>query len=848
MLRTALRNVLAHKARLLMTTLAVLLGVAFVSGTLVFTSTISEAFQRSAERSLTHVDLAIQPDADSEAAEDDPRGAANLDQALLDQVAALPGVAAATGEVTGFAALADKEGDLVGDGWSTTGANYYAGPDGAGTDARYPMTEGRAPAGPGEIAIDSHTAERTGYQVGDTARVSVNGPVREETVTGVFTTEDGTVAAGGSLVLYDTATAQELFALPGEFTRITLEAADGTSQAGLFDAVEPLLPADAEAMTGQELADEQAADIEATTSGMRTGLLAFAGISLFVGIFIIANTFTMLVAQRTRELALLRAVGASRRQVTRSVLIEALAVGVVAGLSGFAAGVGIAAGFRSLMDSFGLTVPEGPLVVSGSAVLASLVVAVVVTMLAAYLPARRAAKIPPVAAMNSVHAAPTVRGLLVRNTIGALLAGAGAALVIAGIDRDDSGATMGGGAALLVIGVFVLTPLLSRPVIALASPLLRVFGVSGKLARLNAVRNPRRTAATASALMIGLTLITGLTVIAGTVSNAIEKMAAQTLSSDYVVSMANFAPLSPEVAETLAEQPGVTGVSGLRASPARVAGGDDTEMLTGVNGAAIGNLVSPEFTEGSFAGLAGENAVVDTATAESLGLGMGDSFDVTYEDGQQGRLTITGLYEDSEMMRGVILDNATLDPHLDRIEDFQVMVSTVDGATDEVKQALEAALGDNPAILVQDEEDVAEDIAYIFTLMLNMLYGLLAMAVVVAVLGVINTLAMSVFERRQEIGMLRAIGLDRRSTKRMVRIESIVIALFGGVLGVGLGVFFGWAVGEMMRGSLATYEFLLPWDRLAVFLLLATLVGVLAALWPARRAARLNMLEAIKAD
>ncbi|TDC23422.1 ABC transporter permease [Streptomyces sp. 8K308] len=846
MLRTALRNVLAHKARLLMTTLAVLLGVAFVSGTLVFTSTISEAFQRSAERSLTHVDLAVQPDADSEAAEDDPRGAANLTQELLDQVAALPGVAAATGEVSGFAALADKEGDLVGSGWDTTGANYYAGPDGAGTDTRYPMAEGRAPAGPGEIAIDSHTAERTGYRVGDTARVSVNGPVREETITGVFTTEDGAVAAGGSLVLYDTATAQELFTLPGEFTRITLEAADGTSQDQLFDEVEPLLPADAEALTGQELAEEQAADIEAATSGMRTGLLAFAGISLFVGIFIIANTFTMLVAQRTRELALMRAVGASRRQVTRSVLLEALVVGLVAGLSGFAAGVGIAAGFRSLMNTFDLTVPEGPLVISPSTVLASLVVAVVVTMLAAYLPARRAAKIPPVAAMNSVHAAPTVRGLLVRNTIGALLAGAGAALVLLGIDRDDNGATMGGGAGLLVIGVFVLTPLLSRPVIALASPLLRVFGVSGKLARLNAVRNPRRTAATASALMIGLTLITGLTVIAGTVSNAIERMAAQTLSSDYVVSMANFAPLSPEVAETLAEQPGVTGVSGLRISPATVAG--DDESLTGVNGAAIANLVSPEFTEGSFDGLAGDNAVIDTETAETHGLGMGDTFDVTYEDGQPGRLTVTGIYEDSEMMRGVIVDNATLDPHLDRVEDFQVMVATADGASEDVKQALEAALGDNPAILVQDEEDVAEDIAYMFTLMLNMLYGLLAMAVIVAVLGVINTLAMSVFERRQEIGMLRAIGLDRRSTKRMVRIESIVIAVFGGVLGVGLGVFFGWAVGEMLRGSLATYEFIVPWERLSVFLALAALVGVLAALWPARRAARLNMLEAIKAD
>ncbi|MDT0346857.1 ABC transporter permease [Streptomyces litchfieldiae] len=848
MLRTALRNVLAHKARLLMTTLAVLLGVAFVSGTLVFTATISEAFQRSSQEGLTHVDVAVQPDDDSDAVESTPGDPANLPQDLLDAAGALPGVASVTGEVSGFAALAGPDGDLVGDGWDTSGANYYAGPDETGTDERYPMAEGRAPRTGGEIAIDAATAERSGYRVGDTARVSVDGPVREETITGIFTTEDGSVAAGGSLVLFDTATAQQLYTAPGEYTRITLRAADGTSQDELKDAVAPLVPADAEAVTGQRLADNQAREIEQATSGMRTALLAFAGISLFVGVFIIANTFTMLVAQRTRELALLRAVGASRRQVTRSVLIEALAVGTVAGLAGFGTGIGIAAGLRSLMNAFDITIPDGPLIIGGSAVLASLAVGVGVTVLAAYLPARRAAKIPPVAAMNSVHAAPTTRGLLLRNTIGALFAGAGAALVIAGTGSDDKGTTMGLGAGLLVIGVFVLTPLLSRPVIAAAAPLLRVAGVSGKLARLNAVRNPRRTAATASALMIGLTLITGITVIADSMAKSVDKMATESLTSDYVVSMANFAPLSPDVATTLAEQPEVTAITGLRSSPALLDGDPDTAYLTGVDGESIDELVNVDFTAGSWAGLGGENAVVDTDTAEDFGWTVGDTFPVTYEDGATGSLTITGLYEGNEMIRGVMLDSAALDPHMERVQDFQVMLRTADGAGEATRSALEAALGDNPAIQVQDKEDISEDIAFMFTLLLNMLYGLLAMAIVVAVLGVINTLAMSVFERRQEIGMLRAIGLDRRSTKRMVRLESVVIALFGGVLGVGLGVFFGWAVGELLSGYLSTFELVLPWSRMAVFLTLAALVGILAALWPARRAARLNMLAAIKAD
>ncbi|WP_129842241.1 ABC transporter permease [Streptomyces sp. RFCAC02] len=848
MLRTALRNVLAHKARLLMTTLAVLLGVAFVAGTLVFTSTLSEAFQRSAEKGLDDVDVAVQPDDDSDAAEETPGAASDLPQELLDSLGALPGVASATGSVNGFAALADKDGDLVGAGWDTTGTNYYAGPDGTGTDDRYPMDEGRAPAGEGEIAIDARTAERTGYAVGDTARLSVDGPVREETITGIFTTDDGAVAAGGAMVLFDTATAQQLYTAPGEYSRIVLRAEQGTSQEELKTAVEPLLPADAEAITGDQAAKDQADSIEAATSGMRTALLGFAGVALFVGIFIIANTFTMLVAQRTRELALLRAVGASRRQVTRSVLIEAFVVGVVAGAVGLAVGIGVAAGLRSLMGSAGITVPDGPLIISGSAVAASLIVGVGITMLAAYLPARRAAKIPPVAAMNALHAVPTARGLLLRNTIGALFAAAGGALVVVGIGADDNGATMGLGAALLVVGVFVLTPLLSRPVIALAAPLVRVFGVSGRLARLNAVRNPRRTAATASALMIGLTLITGMTVIATSLSHAIDKLAAESLKSDYVVSMANFTPLSPEIGETLAELPEVTAISGLRNSPALYEGDDDTQYLTGVDGSAMPDLVNLDFTTGSWDDLRGDAVVVDTDTAEKHGWSAGDTFTATFEDGETGTLTVAGLYEGNAMITGVMIDTAALDPHLDRVWDMQVMLRMDDGVSDAAKDRLESALGDNPAILVQDRDDISEDIAYIFNLLLNMLYGLLAMAVIVAVLGVINTLAMSVFERRQEIGMLRAIGLDRRGTKRMVRIEAVTIALFGGVMGVGLGVFFAWAVGQLISDSLATYTLTMPWTRLIVFLVLAGVVGVLAALWPARRAARLNMLEAIKAD
>ncbi|MFI1538856.1 ABC transporter permease [Streptomyces anandii] len=842
MFRTALRNVLAHKARLLMTVLAVMLGVAFVSGTLVFTNTISDAYQKSSAKGFDQVDVAVE--AKYQESKGDRLGRTpELARAELDRSAHVPGAASAIGVVKGFTAIAGKDGKLIGDGFQSQGGNYW------GTeDPRYPMKEGAAPHGRGEVAIDSETARRAGYKVGDTLRISVDGPVLTPKVTGVFTTDDGNVAAGGSLALFDTATAQKLFGKPGTYDEIDVRAKAGTSQAALKAQLDRALPAGTtETTTGQKLADDQARMISASMSGLRQGLLVFAGIALFVGTFIIANTFTMLVAQRTRELALLRAVGASRRQVTRSVLIEAFVVGAVAAVTGLVAGIGIGAGLRSLMGSLGATVPDGPLVITPGTVAAALAVGVLVTMLAAWLPGRRAARIPPVAAMSSVHAKATTKSLVLRNTFGALFSAAGVAVVLAAttMNGSDGQAPMGLGAVLLIIGVFILTPLLSRPLIAAAAPLLRAFGVSGRLARQNSVRNPRRTAATASALMIGLTLITGMTVMAGSLQHSIDKMASAAIRADYVVSMANGNSLSPEVGRKLAATEGVTATSPLRNAPSRIGG--ETEYLTGVDGSAIAKLTDLKVDDGAFT-VGGTRVVVDDKTAKSHGWKAGSVFTVSYEDHRKQRLTVAGVYEGNEMIRGIMLDNATLTPHVKDPADMQVMVKTAGGASSAAKDRLTEALGSNPAIKVQDKKDISNSIAQMFTLMLNMLYGLLAMAVIVAVLGVINTLAMSVFERSQEIGMLRAIGLDRRGIKRMVRLESLVISLFGGVLGIGLGVFFGWAAGELLGTRMATYELVLPWARMAVFLLLAATVGVLAALWPARRAARLNMLQAIKSE
>ncbi|MEU5888671.1 FtsX-like permease family protein [Streptomyces sp. NPDC047461] len=842
MFRTALRNVLAHKARLLMTVLAVMLGVAFVSGTLVFTSTISNAYQNSSAKGFDQVDVAVQPNY-QESKGDRVGKTPELTQALVDRTAKVDGAASAIGVVNGFTAIADKDGKLIGGGFQSQGGNYWGD-----KDPRYPLKEGAAPHGRNQVAIDSETAERAGYKVGDTVRISVDGPVLAPKITGVFTTDDGNVAAGGSLALFDTATAQTLFGKTGTYDQIDVKAASGTSQTALKAALDKALPMNlVETTTGRQLADDQAEMISASMAGLKQGLLVFAGIALFVGTFIIANTFTMLVAQRTKELALLRAVGASRRQVTRSVLIEAFVVGTVAGVTGLVAGIGIGAGLRSLMGTLGATVPDGPLIISGGTVATALAVGVLITMLAAWLPGRRAAKIPPVAAMSSVHAQATTKSLVLRNTLGALFSGAGVAVVLAAttMEGSDGQAPMGLGAVLLIIGVFILTPLLSRPLIAAAAPVLRIFGTAGKLARQNSVRNPRRTAATASALMIGLTLITGMTVMAGSLQKSIDKMASSAIRADYVVSMANGNELSPDVAKELTRVDDVTEISPMRNSPSRIGG--ETEYLTGVNGASFAKLTDLKVDEGAFE-VGGTRIVVDADRAEERGWKAGSSFTVAYEDGRKQKLTVAGVYEGNEFFSGVLVDNATLTPHLSDTADMMVMVKTADGATSATKDKLEKALGTNPAIKVQSKQDLSDDIAQMFTLMLNMLYGLLAMAVIVAVLGVINTLAMSVFERSQEIGMLRAIGLDRKGIKRMVRLESLVISLFGGVLGIGLGVFFGWAAGELLGTKMATYELVLPWTRMGLFLLLAAAVGVLAALWPARRASRLNMLSAIKSE
>ncbi|WP_329386881.1 ABC transporter permease [Streptomyces sp. NBC_01716] len=846
MFRTALRTVLAHKARLLMTVLAVMLGVAFVSGTLVFTDTLGNAFNKQSAKSYKDVAVAVSTYESGESGPDGKKPEPGLSPKTLDRIAAIDGVETVTGRVDGFAGVADPDGKLIGNGWSNTGTNFS--PAGNGKDAAYDFTDGAGPTEAAQIALDKSTASRGEYKVGDRVRVATSGPVKEYTLSGVFTTEDGAVNAGGSLVLFETAVAQKLYLEPGFFRDATVTASPGASEKEILGKVEPMLPEDADAQTGAQLADEQAEQIESQLSGINQMLLAFAAIALFVGIFLISNTFTMLVAQRTKELALLRAVGASRRQVKRSVMAEALVVGVVASAIGFVLGIGLAVGLRSAMGSFGAKVPAGPLVISPVAVAAAFGVGVVITLIAAWLPSRRAAKIPPVAAMSSVHAVATMKSLVLRNSIGAVLTLIGAAGIIAGAGVGKDGKLLiGAGAFFALVGIIVLIPLLSRPVIALVQPLLKgLFGVAGKLAGLNSVRNPRRTGATASALAIGLTLVTGLTTVGVTLGQAIDKMTTDNIKADYMVTMASGRGLDESAVTALEKAPGVSAVSPQRASYLLI--DDKDTSASGVTPGDITKVLALKTETGSLDTLSGDAIAVDSKTAKSRGWKTGDTVTVEYQDDKKARLKIGATYEQNEFTSPVLISTDLLGPHEVRPHTPEVYVTMDGGMSEANEQALVDALGDNPAISVNDRQDIRNMFGGMINTALNIMYGLLAMALIIAVLGVVNTLAMSVFERQQEIGMLRAIGLDRRRVKRMIRLEAVVISVFGAVIGVGLGTFLAWAIGETIRSSIPGYALVLPWERIGIFLVLAGLVGVLAALWPARSAAKLNMLTAIKTE
>jgi putative ABC transport system permease protein len=850
MFKTALRNVLSHKGRLLMTMLAVVLGTAFVAGTLVFSDSVSTALKNSLSHNYDNVSVRVENTAAGEdrRARDNNSDAKPLTDATLRKIRALPGTASAVGTVQGFAGISDPNGNLIGGRGETQGANWSPGADGA--DTRYPMAQGTGPSTPTQVAVDQRTAQKNGFKVGDTMRVAVNGPVMQLTVSGIFASTDPALSSGGSLVLFDTATAQRLYTAPGQYGWIDTLAKAGTSQGALESEIGQVVPHSDNITlhTGASLTADAKTMVENDSKNMKTALLFFAGIALFVGIFLISNTFTMLIAQRTRELALMRALGASRKQVRRSVLLEALLVGLTASVAGLGAGVGIGAALKAWAGSSG-NIPGGGLTVTPSTVLITLAVGTVVTALAALFPALRASRVPPVAAMSSNDQPASQKSLVVRNTIGFVLAGLGVGVVLLGVSQGGSSGRMpvALGALLVMLGVFVLTPLLSRPIIAATGPLFRrLFGVSGTLAKQNAIRNPRRTAATASALTIGVTLITALTVIGTSISTTITKQVTANMKADYAVSTQLGYPVSPQLVSQLKAAKGVTAASAGDSQYLKVDGKDLS--LSGFDASSFDQLVAPDLTQGTLDAFKQGQLLIDADQAKSLRLAAGSKIPVAYPNGTSGTLTIGGVYAKSDLLGPALLSEQALTGHTLAPFYNVVLVKTDGGASSANEQALRDATGLNPLVKVQSQTQMVNQFNSLISMMLTILYALLGMAVLIAVLGVINTLAMSVFERKRELGMLRAVGLDRRGVKRMVRLESVVIAVFGAAMGVAIGTFLAWAANGLLKSDLSGLTTTLPWDRLTLFIALGATVGLLAALWPARRAARLDILGAIKTD
>ncbi|MDH6127319.1 FtsX-like permease family protein [Kitasatospora sp. GP82] len=846
MFRTAWRNVRAHKSRMALTALAVAVGVAFVTGILLFTATVSDALTGAYRQTFAHTDVVIRPDGRSAPTASDDRPP-SLSAADLQRVEGLPGTGGVIAVVSGHTALGCPDGRSAGRGGPTQGSNYDGPAGNGGTDPRYTFTRGRPPAQGGEIAVDAASAARCGYQVGDAARISVDGPGLTARISGVFTTQaEPALTAGGSLVLFDTATAQGHFTGPGRYSEFLVKAAPGVSAERLQQATEKTVVG-AVTMTAAFLARDQALAGEGAVTGLRATLLSFAAVALFVSCFLITNTFSMLVAQRTREIGLLRAIGATRRQVTRLVLAEAFLVALVASLAGIAAGIGVADGLRPIAGDLGKNGPlpsGGTLSLPAYALVLPLFAGVLTTLVAAWLPARRAARIAPLAALRMAHAPAREGAGRLRVVVGLLLATGGVACLLAGTRTNriqDGAPVMALGAVLTAGGLLTLMPMLVGPALALARPLLARAGISARLAERNSARNPRRTAAAAASLVVGVSLVTTLTMIAAGGLAAANAQSAHVLKADYVVSMQDLSPLSGTVERRLAASPDVTTAAAMREAELTI--DQATQSALALPATAVRDMLRLRVTSGSADTFGGPRVLVPTDDARAYGWAPGSPLHAQLPGGQSAQLTVTGVYEPNTLLTGILIDAATLPSRTDTAK--KVFLSTRDHPSPALQLTLTHVLGDSPALRIDSSDDLAQAAAHDTNRMLNLLYALLALSIAVAFLGIINTLALSVAERQREIGMLRAIGLPRAGVRGMVRAEALIIAVFGGVLGTALGVFLGWAGGELITRHLPGYHHSVPAARLAALLILAAVAGLLASLWPAHRAARTPVLTAI---
>ena len=840
--RLILKGVRSHLLRFLLTATSVTLGVALVGGTFVLTDSMNATFDKIFTQASEGLDVQVRGVQGAEGFQGGVAPRASLPLSLGDELRQVDGVARAVPDLQGTALLVGKDGTAVRSGGAPTfGFAYQEG------DEAFSLVGGRPPANRSEIAVESSTLDRAKLKVGDRARALVGNAPLDVTIVGEVSF---TSLAGATAILVDEKTALQEFAPDGTVTSFSLRAKDGVTPEQLLGRVKAALPPDAEALTGQQFSDENKKQIKDGLGFFTVFLLVFAFVSLFVGAFIIANTFSMLVAQRTRELALLRAVGASRWQVIRVVLGEASVVGFGGAVLGLAAGVGLAAGLQALFKVLlGLDI-SGGLPVAVRTVVWAFVVGVGVTVLAAVIPAIRAARVPPVAAMRDDIALP-VKGVRIRGTVGVLFMLLGGALLYPAIGQDDiRWPLFGVAAALVVLGTVVAAPLVTRPVIRVVGwPFVLLAGAVGRLARENGLRNPRRTASTAAALMIGLALIAAISVVATSVKASVSDLVAKQLTADFVLNGGGQTQFPPTVAEKAATLPGVASVATIGAVPVQL--GSRTEFGISAEAQAIADNVKVTMKAGSLQALDAGQLVVSETTAKDNNWSVGSPVKATVGVLRDRNLTVGGIYEDNQVLGGnLVVPRSLYAKAIPAAQqgDFLVYVKAEPGADlAAMRSALVTEVKPFIVVSVQDGDEFVSSQADQINTLLNLIYVLLALSVIIAVLGIINTLALSVFERTREIGLLRAVGLSRRQLSSTITIEAVSTAVFGAILGTVLGLGLGIALQHALAGQgLDTLS--IPWGTLIGVIAAAAVAGIFAALLPALRAVRLDVLRAITTD
>ncbi|WP_189926232.1 ABC transporter permease [Kitasatospora xanthocidica] len=854
LLKTSLRSFFAHKGRMALSLIAVVLSVAFVSGTLVFSNTATSTFDKLF--AATASDVAVQP---PKPAEDEEQQAAvrppTVPVAVAGQVASVPGVKQAVGQVMvqNATLVNPATNKLVG---PTSGAPTMLGNWTETPRTPVTITSGHAPQGAGELVLDADTAKKAKLGLGDKVRVENSGGKHDFTIAGIATFT--TTNPGAALGFLDTPTAQQV--LLGEAAYTSVEAfGDGSRGNDQLKAdTVAKVGGGYQVKTAAEQKEENTKQIGSGLDFMKYAMLGFAFVSAIVGGFLIINTFSMLVAQRTREIGLLRAIGGSRRQVNRSVLVEALILGVLGSTLGVAAGLGVAVGLIKLMNAIGMDLKAADLQIGPDVFVAGYALGIVVTLVAAWVPARRASRISPMAALRDHGTPAEAKANLVRTVVGLLLTAGGGALLVLGGQSEKAatgGQYLGLGVVLTLVGFVVLGPLLASAVVrVLGAVLPAVFGPSGKLAQRNAMRNPRRTGATAAALMIGLALVIASSVFSSSAVTSASAQIDKSVGVDYIV-QGGRTEVTPEMLDIVRRTPGIDHVTTQKFFPAKLGlpdGQSAKNQLTAVPPAFFGSDFHPSLDSGTAASIEQGSLGIGAVFAKDHNLKVGDRVTVDYGRGRTQTLPVGAVFAKGELFGdGSFVAMDTMAQVVPAAEQPPVWTffAKASAGTDVARTltALQDGLKEYPQLVVKDQAGYKELVQSQINTLLYLIYGLVALSITVAVLGVVNTLALSVVERTREIGLLRAIGLSRRQLRRMIRLESVVIAVFGAVLGSGLGLAWGVTVQRVLRDQgLGTLS--VPTVTIAVTLVSSVVIGLVAALVPAFRAGRMNVLSAIATD